>query len=156
MEGAWYCYIGTNLMTILSRHLLVFYLKHFSGKALIVVFLSDNGSKKKLSFKTTTDASVSQIVEAMQKIASHIGNPAKFNKASKLAIQLIEAGSVKPETADQFFALLEAAMLSSTCNDASVRSDYHALFSAAQDAKEVCYPIHFSGYLYSLFVIGVF
>ncbi|CAO2833179.1 unnamed protein product [Amaranthus hypochondriacus] len=97
---------------------------------------NDNGSKKKLSFKTTTDASVSQIVEAMQKIASHIGNPAKFNKASKLAIQLIEAGSVKPETADQFFALLEAAMLSSTCNDASVRSDYHALFSAAQDAKE--------------------
>ena len=82
----------------------------------------------------------------MQKIASHIGNPAKFNKASNLAIQLIEAGSVIPETADQFFALLEAAMLSpASCNDASVRSDYHALFSVAQDAKEVCYPIHFSG-----------
>ncbi|KMS98116.1 hypothetical protein BVRB_4g095610 isoform B [Beta vulgaris subsp. vulgaris] len=73
----------------------------------------------------------------MQKIASHIGNPAKFSKASKLAVQLIQAGSVKPETADHLCGILEAAMLSPTlCNDASVRSDYHALFFAAQDAKE--------------------
>lgn len=100
--------------------------------------MSDIGSGKKLRFKTTTDASVSQIVEAMQKIASHIANPAKFGKASKLAVQLIQAGSVKPETADHFFAILEAAMFSPTvCNDASVRADYHALFSAAEDAKEV-------------------
>lgn len=97
----------------------------------------DIGSGKKLRFKTTTDASVSQIIEAMQKIASHIGNSAKFSKASKLAVQLIQAGSVKPETADHFFAILEAAMFSPTlCNDASLRSDYHALFSAAEDAKE--------------------
>lgn len=99
---------------------------------------NDGGSGKKLKFKTITDTSVTQIVEAMQKIASHIKNPAKFNKASKLAIQLIQAGSVKPETIDHFFAILEAAMLSPvSCNDASMRSDYHALFSAAQDATEI-------------------
>lgn len=99
---------------------------------------NDGGSEKKLRFKTITDSSVAQIVEAMQKIASHIKNPAKCNKASKLAIQLIQAGSVKPETIDHFYAILEAAMLSPvSCNDVSVRSDYHALFSAAQDASEM-------------------
>lgn len=94
--------------------------------------------KKRLRFKTTTDASEKQIIEAMQKIASHIRNPAKFGKASKLAVQLIQAGSVKPGTSDHFFAILEAAMsLSTSCVDPSVRGDYHALFSAAQDATEV-------------------
>lgn len=74
----------------------------------------------------------------MQKIASHIKNPMKFGKASKLAIQLIQAGSVKPETSDHFFAILEAAMSSSTsCMDPMLRADYHALFSAAQEAIEV-------------------
>ena len=77
-------------------------------------------------------------MEAMQKIASHIKNPTKFCKASKLAIQLVQAGSVKPGTSGHFFAILEAAMSSATsCNDPSVRADYHALFSAAQDAVEV-------------------
>ncbi|KAK7848959.1 hypothetical protein CFP56_003960 [Quercus suber] len=93
--------------------------------------------EKRLRFKTTTDASEKQIIEAMQKIASHIKNPTKFGKASKLAIQLIQAGSVKPGTSDHFFALLEAAMSSSTSRtDPSVRADYHALFSAAQDVTE--------------------
>ncbi|KAL5566900.1 hypothetical protein UlMin_030064 [Ulmus minor] len=92
---------------------------------------------KKLRFKTTTDASEKQVIEAMQKIASHIKNPSKCGKASKLAIQLIQAGSVKPETIDYFFAILEAAMSSSTsCTDPSVRADYHALFSAANDVSE--------------------
>lgn len=93
--------------------------------------------EKRLRFKTTTDASEKQIIEAMQKICSHIKNPGKFGKASKLAIQLIQAGSVKPGTSDHFFAILEAAMSSSTaCTDPSLRSDYHALFSATQDATE--------------------
>ncbi|XP_050221786.1 uncharacterized protein LOC126671979 [Mercurialis annua] len=92
---------------------------------------------KRLRFKTTTDASEKQLIEAMEKIASHIKNPSKFAKASKLAIQLIQAGSVKPETSDHFFAILEAAMSSETsCTDPSVRADYHALFSAAQDAAD--------------------
>ena len=91
-----------------------------------------------MRFKTTTDASETQVIEAMKKIASHIKTPTKFSKASKLAIQLIQAGSVKPGTSDQFFAVLEAAMSSTTsCTDPSVRADYHALFSAAQDAAEV-------------------
>ncbi|PQP93291.1 uncharacterized protein Pyn_22817 [Prunus yedoensis var. nudiflora] len=94
-------------------------------------------TEKKLRFKTTTDASEQQVIEAMQKIASHIKNPTKFSKASKLAIQLIQAGSVKPETGDYFFSVLEAAMASPTsCTDPSLRADYHALFSAAKDASE--------------------
>ncbi|KAK8713216.1 hypothetical protein V6N13_148438 [Hibiscus sabdariffa] len=69
----------------------------------------------------------------MQKIASQIKNPTKFSKASKLAIQLIE----KAGTSEHFFAILEAAMSSTSCTDSSVRGDYHSLFSAAQDAVEV-------------------
>ncbi|CAI8603267.1 unnamed protein product [Vicia faba] len=65
--------------------------------------------KKSLKFKTSTDASEAQVIDAMKKISSHINNPAKF----------------------------KAAMLSPVpCTDPSVRADYHSLFSAAQDAKE--------------------
>ncbi|XP_057778739.1 uncharacterized protein LOC130997433 [Salvia miltiorrhiza] len=92
---------------------------------------------KRLRFKTTTDASEKQVIEAMQKIASHIKNPSKFNKASKLAIQLIQAGSIKEATSEYFFVVLEAAMTPLTsCNEPSLRADYHALFSAAQDVAE--------------------
>lgn len=97
----------------------------------------DGSTEKRLRFKTTTDVPEAKIIEAMEKIASHVKNPAKFSKASKLAIQLIQAGNVKPETSDNFFLMLEAAMSSPTsCNDASVRSDIHALFSAAEDASQ--------------------
>ncbi|KAM1118346.1 hypothetical protein FF1_042584 [Malus domestica] len=40
--------------------------------------------KKKLRFKTTTDASEQQVIEAMQKIASHIKTPAKAVMANEL------------------------------------------------------------------------
>ncbi|XP_055831640.1 uncharacterized protein LOC129900648 [Solanum dulcamara] len=93
--------------------------------------------EKRLRFKTTTDASETQVIEAMQKIASHIKNTSKFSKASKLVMQLIQAGSVKPATGDHFFAILEAAMSSLTaCHEPSVRADYHELFTAAQDTIE--------------------
>ncbi|KAL0321947.1 UNVERIFIED_CONTAM: hypothetical protein Scaly_2491100 [Sesamum calycinum] len=47
--------------------------------------------------------------------------------------ELIEAGSIKEATRDHFFAVLEAAMFSlTTCNEPSLRADYHALFSAAE------------------------
>ncbi|XP_042513118.1 uncharacterized protein LOC122088049 [Macadamia integrifolia] len=94
-------------------------------------------AQKRLRFKTTVDASETQVIEAMQRITAHIKNPAKFSKASKLAMQLIQAGSVKPGTSDQFFDILETAMSSpSACNDPSVRADYHSLFSAAQNINE--------------------
>lgn len=97
-----------------------------------------NVPQKRLRFKTTTDASEVQVIEAMKKIASHIKTSSKVGKASKLAIQLITAGSIKPATSDYFFAILESAMWSQTvCNDPSVRADYHALFSATQDVTEV-------------------
>ncbi|XP_043693701.1 uncharacterized protein LOC122644150 [Telopea speciosissima] len=93
--------------------------------------------QKRLRFKTTVDASETQVIEAMERISAHIKNPTKFSKASKLAIQLIQAGSVKPGTSDHFFAILEAAMSSPpACTDPSVRADYHALFSAVQNITE--------------------
>lgn len=75
----------------------------------------------------------------MQKIASHIKNPAKFAKASKLAVQLVQAGSVREGTSDLFFSILDAAMISSpgVCSNPSLRADYQELFSAAQNVKEV-------------------
>ncbi|KAF9608121.1 hypothetical protein IFM89_006048 [Coptis chinensis] len=94
-------------------------------------------SQKGVKFKTTVEASETQVIEAMQKIASHIKNPAKFSKASKLAVQLIQAGSVKPGTVGYFFDILEAAMSSATaCTQPSLRTDYHALFTVAQDVTE--------------------
>ncbi|KAL9273554.1 hypothetical protein AKJ16_DCAP14114 [Drosera capensis] len=96
-----------------------------------------SGSEKRLKFKTTTDASEAQVIDAMKKIASHIKNEAKMSKASKLAIQLIQAKSVTPENSAHFLAILEAAMSSpASCHQASVRVDYHALFTAAQDTTE--------------------
>ncbi|KAF3782309.1 hypothetical protein EJ110_NYTH34661 [Nymphaea thermarum] len=94
----------------------------------------EQAPQKRLRFKTTVDASETQIIEAMQKIAAHIRNPSKFGKASKLALQLVQAGSVKPGTADQFFSILEAAMSTTTaCTDPSLRADYSLLFSSVQD-----------------------
>uniref|UniRef100_A0A0E0NMY6 Uncharacterized protein n=1 Tax=Oryza rufipogon TaxID=4529 RepID=A0A0E0NMY6_ORYRU len=93
--------------------------------------------EKRLRFRTTVDASETQVIDAMHKITSHIRNPSKFSKASKLALQLIEAGSVKPGTISHFFAILEAAMSSpGACNEPSVRADYQALFNAAQGVTE--------------------
>ncbi|KAK8946223.1 hypothetical protein KSP40_PGU014018 [Platanthera guangdongensis] len=93
--------------------------------------------QRRLRFKTTIDATEAQVIEAMKKITTHIQIPSKFSKASKLAIQLIQAGSVKPENSAHFFALLNAAMSSPTaCNEPSSRADYHALFSAVQDINQ--------------------
>ncbi|PIA45307.1 hypothetical protein AQUCO_01700680v1 [Aquilegia coerulea] len=95
-------------------------------------------SQKGVRFKTTVEASETQVIEAMRKIASHIKNPTKFNKASKLAVQLIQAGSVKPGTGDYFLAILEAAMsLATASSDPSLRAEYHSLFIAAQDVADV-------------------
>ncbi|KAL4574700.1 hypothetical protein LXL04_021536 [Taraxacum kok-saghyz] len=94
--------------------------------------------KKSLRFKTIADTSETQVIDAMKKICTHINNASKFSKASKLAIQLIQSGSVKPSNSDFFFAILESAMSSTTtCNDPRVRADYHALFVAAEDLTEI-------------------
>jgi hypothetical protein len=45
-------------------------------------FLSyQSASGKLLRFGTTVDASMTQVTEAMQKIASHIKNPSRLSKA---------------------------------------------------------------------------
>lgn len=94
----------------------------------------DKEASKRVRFKTTVDASTKQVVDAMQKIAAHIGNPAKFGKASKLALQLVQAGSVNTDTCDHFFDILQVAMSSpSSSHDPALRADYHLLFTAVQD-----------------------
>lgn len=122
----------------LTFYFLITYAPHCCKQTHIPCFHSDIAPAKRLRFKTTTDASELQVIEAMKKISSHINNLSKVSKASKLAVQLIQAGSVKPTTSNHFFSILESAMSSLTaCNDPSVRADYHALFLAAQDATEV-------------------
>lgn len=94
---------------------------------------------RRVRFKTNeVEASEEQILGAMGKIASHIGNPGKFAKASKLALQLLQAGNVKFDTADAFFEVLRAAMASpSQAVDSKLWTDYHSLFSAVSDNLEV-------------------
>lgn len=97
---------------------------------------------KKVRFKTTTDASAIQVADAMRKIASHIGNPSKFSKASKLAMQLLHSGSLSKETSDLFFGILKASMVSpSVANLPTIRQDYHELFSAVSERIEVFSPL---------------
>ncbi|TQE06958.1 hypothetical protein C1H46_007348 [Malus baccata] len=111
--------------------------------------------KKKLRFKTTTDASEQQVIEAMQKIASHIKTPAKFSKASKLAIQLIQARSVKDETSDYFFAILEAAMESPTsCTEYDAAPEVLSCIRRDPfDSRHFC-VVGLKGFLLSVTVLG--
>jgi len=94
---------------------------------------------KRVRFKpTTTEASSEQVVEAMAKIASHIGNSGKFSKASKLALQLLQSGSVTSATADSFFPILKEAMTRpANAIEAALRRDYQALFAAVHEKLEV-------------------
>ncbi|MCO5573794.1 hypothetical protein L7F22_027568 [Adiantum nelumboides] len=96
---------------------------------------------KKVRFKTTLDASAIPIADAMRKIASHIGNASKFSKASKLAMQLLHSGSLNNDTADLFFDILKASMVSpSVATMPSVRQDYRELFSAVCEQLEFFSP----------------
>ncbi|KAJ7543302.1 hypothetical protein O6H91_09G032200 [Diphasiastrum complanatum] len=79
----------------------------------------------------------------MQKIGAHIGNPAKFSKASKLALQLLDAGSVTKDTADHFFDVLKAAMLQpDRATEQTLRADYLALFDAVQEKLDCFSQVH--------------
>ncbi|GAQ82302.1 hypothetical protein KFL_001070080 [Klebsormidium nitens] len=83
-------------------------------------------------------ASPDAVISAMAKIAAHIDTAKKFSKASKLALQLLEAGSVNRGNAGQFFEILERAMETpANSNDLALREDYRALFSAAEERKSI-------------------
>lgn len=100
----------------------------------------DTADNRRVRFKSDeVEASPEQILGAMGKIASHIGNPGKFSKASKLALQLLQAGNVKSDTADAFFEIVRGAMtVPSQAIDSKLWMDYHSLFSAVLDKREVC------------------
>lgn len=108
----------------------------FAPKSAIKRHVEDERKEgmKKVCFKTSMEASSEQIVGAMQKIASHIGNPSKFSKASKLALQLLQSGGVTKETVDLFFDILKVSMLSpNLATEPSLRQGYHDLFSAVSE-----------------------
>jgi hypothetical protein len=74
----------------------------------------------------------------MHKIASHIGKPAKFCKASKLAVQLMQSGSLTENTSDLFFEILKASMISrASVTEATLRQGYQQLFCVATEFAEV-------------------
>ncbi|KAG0555763.1 hypothetical protein M758_11G001000 [Ceratodon purpureus] len=104
----------------------------------------DSHAGKRVRFKPITmEATGEQVVEAMSKIASHIGNPGKFPKASKLALQLLQSGSVTSATADPFFSVLKAAMTRpSYAIDAALRRDYKTLFSEVHERLECFSAAH--------------
>jgi hypothetical protein len=103
-----------------------------------------SAESRRVRFKSDeVEANSEQILGAMGKIASHIGNPGKFSKACKLALQLLQAGSVKSDTADAFFEILRASMtLPSQAVDSKLCMDYHSLFSAVMDKLEVPQFLH--------------
>lgn len=102
------------------------------------LFLHVCVGEKRVRFKEGLEANSEQVQSAMQKIASHIGNPTKFRKASKLAVQLLEAGNVSGEFSDTFFSILKAAMTQpSRATEAPLRADYCALFSMVQQHIQV-------------------
>ncbi|KAJ7543301.1 hypothetical protein O6H91_09G032200 [Diphasiastrum complanatum] len=104
---------------------------------------TEDEESKRVRFKTTVDATEEQILGAMQKIGAHIGNPAKFSKASKLALQLLDAGSVTKDTADHFFDVLKAAMLQpDRATEQTLRADYLALFDAVQEKLDCFSQVH--------------
>ncbi|GBG71011.1 hypothetical protein CBR_g8309 [Chara braunii] len=99
---------------------------------------SDKKDVRHITFKDTTKVSEEELVAAMGKISSHIGNLSKFTKASKLALQLLESDSITTSNADHFFNILisAASILPSLCDD-KTKMDCRALFVAAGDRKEV-------------------
>lgn len=86
------------------------------------------------------EASEEQVLGAISKIASHISNPTKFSKASKLAIQLLQGEILQKssDVADAFFEILRAAMASpSQAVNMKLWADYQTLFKGVQDKLEV-------------------
>ncbi|KAL2629888.1 hypothetical protein R1flu_014574 [Riccia fluitans] len=97
------------------------------------------GGAKRVRFQSNeVEASEEQVLGAVSKIAAHIGNPSKFSKASKLAIQLLQAGIKSSDVADAFYELLRAAMSSlSRATDMKLWADYQTLFKEVQVKIEV-------------------
>ncbi|KAL3687825.1 hypothetical protein R1sor_014134 [Riccia sorocarpa] len=97
------------------------------------------GGAKRVRFQSNeVEASEEQLLGAISKIASHISNPSKFSKASKLAIHLLQAGIKSSDVADAFYELLRAAMSSpSKATDMKLWADYQTLFKVVQEKIEV-------------------
>ncbi|BBN07482.1 hypothetical protein MPTK1_4g04000 [Marchantia polymorpha subsp. ruderalis] len=97
------------------------------------------GAKRVRFQSNEVEASEEQVLGAISKIASHISNPTKFSKASKLAIQLLQGEILQKssDVADAFFEILRAAMASpSQAVNMKLWADYQTLFKGVQDKLE--------------------
>lgn len=71
--------------------------------------------------------------EALERLAAHIANPAKFKRASALAAELMRSGELERRHGKSVFALLDAAMTPpSRAADPRTRFEYRDLFAAAE------------------------
>jgi hypothetical protein len=71
--------------------------------------------------------------EALERLASHIANPAKFKRASALAAELMRSGELERRHGKCVFAVLANAMAPpARALDPRTRFEYRELFSAAK------------------------
>ena len=77
-------------------------------------------------------------VTALERIATHIANPAKFKKAAALALALMRTGDLERRHGKALFKVLEAAMHPTPrrANDPSARYEYRELFDAAETCAD--------------------
>ena len=77
-------------------------------------------------------------VAALERIATHIVNPAKFKKAAALALALMRTGDLERRHGKALFKVLEAAMHPTPrrANDPSARYEYRELFDAAETCAD--------------------
>lgn len=101
---------------------------------------SKDNAGRQVTFKSTeSNVSGEAVTAALGKIAAHIANPAKFAKASNLAVQLLEAESISSNNAAQFFEVLRAAKscVPAKVSDPGLLRDNQALFTAAKQRSKV-------------------
>jgi hypothetical protein len=87
----------------------------------------------------TAAQSPDQVAAALRKIASHIGHPKKFVRASELLRQLLsQAGAVTPRHAPLAFSAIKAAMADTKrCGDPLLSREYSRLLTLASKHAQV-------------------
>ncbi len=79
-----------------------------------------------------------QIKAALTKIASHISNPSKFQKASGLLRQLLDSGAATKEHRQQLFDTIRAAFQHpESCTESTRRKEYMRLMQAIERRHEL-------------------
>ena len=112
-------------------------LSRFSGPHQLLIQISYLSGERHVHFKTVEDVSGDDVFAAIQKIGRHIGDPAKEGKAASLALQLLQAGSVKAGNVDAFFGILREAMAHRAAVRAGGGKELRDLFLATHEHNNV-------------------